>query len=97
MRDALIDGLLSGRWGGGGVGGGGRVSAFVLLLGIRGGEIPCARVHVCGFGSSQDIVVLDLHSLARPADLRAQVVEDLGGSRRGGVVLVLLVVCLVMY
>lgn len=99
MRDALVDGFLpsgSGGGGGSGVGSGGRVFALVLLLGVRAGEVPAAGVHVGGLGSSQDIVVLDLHGLARPADLTAQVVKDLGGGRRGGVVMVLVVVWLVM-
>lgn len=85
MRDTLVNCLLSGGGGGGGSsgGGGGGVSRLVLLLRV-GVLVPAARVHVGGLASSQVIVMLHLYRLPRPADLTAQVVEDLGGGRRGG-------------
>lgn len=83
MRDVLVDCLFSGGGGGGSGGSGGGVSRLVLLLRV-GVLVPAARVHVGGLASSQVIVMLHLHRLPRPADLTAQVVEDLGGGRRGG-------------
>lgn len=83
MRDILVDRLFPCGSTGASGGGGGCVSRLVLLLRV-GILVPAARVHVRGLGPSQVIVMLDLHRLPRPADVTAQVVEDLGGSRRGG-------------